>query len=432
MAVAIDDVEAHEPGTVEGNLEVPGAGEDQPGYSIALGGWALGADVAVEALELVAEGSAVARIPVDGERPDIAAARPGVPDSGRSGFRAAVGALDLPRTFVVEAAAALSDGARVPLWTLRGRRDPVLDPRPDGPRPLIVRGLGRTGSTWLTRLLGEHPEVVTYRPFAYEPRLLSYWIELLRALCDPREGLRVLRPSSTAGRWLLRGAAPPEPLPLEDVRVADALLDRGVRELAAFGRNRVDSFYEAVASERGKPLVAFAEKGAINDARFMPPARLAQELYPRAREILLVRDPRDMVCSMLAYDERRGGAGFGRDNRDDPDWLLWLAEVLTAMTETDVALGERSLLIRYEDLMADPETVMARAFAHAGVDSAPDAVRAALDAAAALPVPDRHRTAGTKDSSVGRWRREMPPDLRREVDAAFGEPMALHGYEQGP
>ena len=39
-----------------------------------------------------------------------------------------------------------------------------------------------------------------------------------------------------------------------------------------------------------------------------------RQLYPRAREIFLVRDPRDTLASMLAFNARRGFVDFGRDS----------------------------------------------------------------------------------------------------------------------
>ena len=37
------------------------------------------------------------------------------------------------------------------------------------------------------------------------------------------------------------------------------------------------------------------------------------ELYPDGREIFLVRDFRDMLCSIRAFNEKRGSAAFGLD-----------------------------------------------------------------------------------------------------------------------
>ena len=38
-----------------------------------------------------------------------------------------------------------------------------------------------------------------------------------------------------------------------------------------------------------------------------------RELYPAARELFLVRDFRDMIASMQAYNARKGFGDFGRE-----------------------------------------------------------------------------------------------------------------------
>jgi hypothetical protein len=40
--------------------------------------------------------------------------------------------------------------------------------------------------------------------------------------------------------------------------------------------------------------------------------RIARDLYPRANEIFLVRDFRDLICLVLAFNEKRGTVEFGR------------------------------------------------------------------------------------------------------------------------
>jgi hypothetical protein len=106
----------------------------------------------------------------------------------------------------------------------------------------MIRCLGRTGSTWLMRLLGQHPEVLVYRPFEYEPRLVSYWIEVLRRLGHPRAGLAALRPSGSEALWWLGQGSQPDPLPACEVRRRRGLEARGtaaVRGAVAISSVRV-------------------------------------------------------------------------------------------------------------------------------------------------------------------------------------------------
>ncbi len=155
-AVVVDEVRPHAEATSEACLESPVTGGAQPGFAIALAGWALGLGAAIRTIEVVAEGSVHARVPVDGARPDVGSAHPGIPHADRSGFRGAIGALDLPQRFELILEAVVEDGTRSPLWTVRGRREPVLEPRAHGLRPIVIRFTGRTGSTFLTRLLDQH------------------------------------------------------------------------------------------------------------------------------------------------------------------------------------------------------------------------------------------------------------------------------------
>jgi hypothetical protein len=40
----------------------------------------------------------------------------------------------------------------------------------------------------------------------------------------------------------------------------------------------------------------------------------------------------------------------------------------------------------------------------------------------------RHRTSAGAAGSIGRWKKELGPDLERACEEAFGEALALFGY----
>jgi hypothetical protein len=88
-------------------------------------------------------------------------------------------------------------------------------------------------------------------------------------------------------------------------------------------------------------------------------------------------------------------------------------------------------LVRYEDLIADPEPVLRSVLRYAGIDASAEQVAATL-ARAAEPAPgmETHRTAGPGDASVGRWRRELEPDLQELCAEVFAESLAEFGYER--
>src|SRR5262249_17819616 len=118
------------------------------------------------------------------------------------GFQALVNGLLLPVEFELEVAARTGGGERLPIAAVRGRRTRLPAPAGDGPCPLIVTTLGRTGSMLLLRLREAHPEVLVLRPHRYEQRVAGYWVGVLLALTDPSSYMRQLAPAGSLDRSL--------------------------------------------------------------------------------------------------------------------------------------------------------------------------------------------------------------------------------------
>jgi hypothetical protein len=202
-----------------------------------------------------------------------------------------------------------------------------------------------------------------------------------------------------------------------------------VRELAAFCQRSIDGWYLATAAAQGEPeagLVYFAEK-------HFPDAypRLLRELYPGARELFLVRDFRDMLASMQAYNARKGAGDFGRDKAgSDTAWLAELHRGVVALRDAWRERGEPGSLMRYEDLVRDPASTLSPLLAALGLDAAPATVRR-LIAAADTPALQGHGTTSSPAASIGRWRHDLSPALRSAVEETFGELLQEFGYASG-
>ncbi len=84
-------------------------------------------------------------------------------------------------------------------------------------------------------------------------------------------------------------------------------------------QDSIEDWYTTLARNQSQDApVYFAEKHMWPN--FLPV--LTWELYPQAKEIFLVRDFRDMVCSILAFDRKRGYPGFGRpEGKSDTDYV---------------------------------------------------------------------------------------------------------------
>ena len=157
--------------------------------------------------------------------------------------------------------------------------------------------------------------------------------------------------------------------------------------------------------------------------------REALEAYPQAQAVHAVRDGRDVVCSLL----ERGWLNAGKDGGDDarlpygaqprfwvePERREEFSEVsdarrcawawrryVEAVRSTDA--GERLLEIRYENL-----------------SSSADALAGFLGANAT----SAHRAIDNfRDTSIGRWEKELTPEQLADVEAEAGPLLAELGY----
>ena len=409
-------------------LDAPRAGLAAESYALDLRGWAAGAEAPAAHVRLVRGGRLIRRLPVGVERPDVADAHPGVRAAVSSGFFGTLSALALSPSFELELEVELQDGGRVPLATVRGRRAPLVSGFEPRLRPLVLTTLGRTGSTAVVRMLAAHPDVVAYRPFEFEPRVATYWMGVFRALSDPASYRRQLAPTGTVdGDWWL-GTEPPLPRPARDPHLEPWLDVTAVAELARLAQGRIDGLYGQVAAAQSRPDASwFVEKYRADEV-----AELVLELYPAAREVMLVRDFRDMVASMFSYNEKRGRPGFRRgEASSDSDYVLTrVGPQVTAMVDAWRRRAELSHLLRYEDLVLRPEETVRTLVAHLGLDPSDAAVEPMV---ASLAGRDRgsegHRTIADPADSVGRWRRDLSREVMDACEAALGPSLEAFGYE---
>jgi len=425
--VTLDSVEVNE-GESDyvhgGNLDSPHTGFTSDSYGLTLEGWLLSKRLAVEHVEVLYEERPVACVPLDGERADIAAAFPEVEGSERSGYRVKIGGLKLSPRFEIVLRAKLEDGTRLPLARLRGRRRPLAVPGgEDLIQPLMVNTVGRSGSTLLVSLLNSHPEVVAFSPFIKDARVSTYWASVLQDLAEPSSFLTAFDPPDLEkAHWWLDG----ESAELGDPEVEHWLGNEAVDLLAGNCRAQIEAFYSRLAGAEGARF--FVEKYLPHQ---VVPDLLA-EVYPGAREIILVRDFRDQLCSVIAFNRKRGWSDFGyTEGGDDAEY------VRTMMRPSLVTLAERlrsaetgPRLVRYEDLVLDPEPTLTELFEDLGLPCDPElvseTVRLAQESTAEM---HHHRTTSDPAASIGRWREDLPEEVAAVCGEELGDLLHEFGYE---
>jgi hypothetical protein len=157
----------------------------------------------------------------------------------------------------------------------------------------------------------------------------------------------------------------------------------------------------------------------------------ALQAYPRATAVHVIRDGRDVVCSLL----ERGWLRTDRVEQDDAQqpygaharfWVeperrteferasearraawAWRRYVTAAQ-----AVPERTVQLRYEALVTDP-------------DGEANRLAGALDSD---PAPLRRAFAEVQDRSVGRWKRDLTPEQLADVEGEAGGLLAELGY----
>jgi hypothetical protein len=412
-----------------GRLELPTAGTTSDIYSFDVTGWALGKSAPVASIEVLHEGRPVLELPVSVDRPDVAAAFPGVDGGERAGFWGSVGALSVRREFDVLVQAKLESGQRELLGSVRGEREELRSDYEPLVQPLMVTTLARTGSTWLNHVLSCHPQIVAFGPFKHETRVATYWATVLQELSQPNSYLAQFDPRDlNVRRWWL-GDAGVETRVMREPGLGAWLGLARVRSLAATCQAQIDAFY-AEHGAAGDLVEYFVEKCPP----WQVPLDLLHELYPKAREIILVRDFRDMFCSIRSYNEKRGIAGFQRGGAEtDAEYIALrvrrFAEALLRRWRSREGLAK---LLRYEDMILEPTRTLTELTEYLELESAPETIDEVLDRAARQATrADVHRTTPDANSSIGRWRRDLSPELV-EVCAEVLDPLLDEfGYETG-
>jgi sulfotransferase family protein len=220
-------------------------------------------------------------------------------------------------------------------------------------------------------------------------------------------------------------------------RIQDPLIEQflgreSVEAIAALSQSRIEGFYRQVAATQGqeKPTY-FAEK--LTTDPFVP--ALIEELYPSGREIILVRDLRDLVCSVFSYNAKRQRVAFGRQYAsDDKSYIQRLRQDALDLLRNWKSRAAQTFLLRYEDLVLRPDEVIESILEYLGLDLDAATIQRMLRGAqeSKIDAQRQHQTSSDPVSSIGRWRRDMDHSLCSACSESFDDILSEFGYEVRP
>jgi Sulfotransferase family len=425
------EIEAPAAGLLGAHIDHPVPGTTLKSFAVEVRGWAIGADAPVAAIEVSLGARKTTLTATTGEpRPDVAGEFPDVPHAQSSGFRTLVGLLENRATFGLEVHARLSDGTRARIGRIEGKRRRISSGFISAIQPLMLNTIGRSGSTWLAWVLSCHPEVVGYRPMQFETRVATYWTSVFQGLVQPRSYLSQLVTTDLESdrRWWLGDGAKNTP------KIADPLLEGwlggdAVEQVAVMCQSRIDAFFQQLSVDHGKPGARFFLEKFLLEPVVLD---LLAELYGETREIILVRDFRDVASSVLAFNRKRGFQAFGREHVDsDAEYIrsVALKQALGVLRRWEER-KDHAHLVRYEDLLTEPEATLKTVFDFVGVDPSPDVVRQTLERARNdAPSMDHHRTAADPAATIGRWREDLSDELITACTESLDPVLEAFGYE---
>lgn len=324
----------------------------------------------------------------------------------------------------------------------RGVRRPILEGRPT---VFFVVGHGKSGTTWVARILGSHPEVLCL----WEGRLFGReWhrpdLGEVEAQVPPRTLSGAIAASRDLRLWAERSVW---------AKKGDA-----DEHLANLTRLALDYFLDQRLRRTGKKIVG-------DKTPFLPGARTVAEihdLYPEARVIHVIRDGRDAEVSWMHHRwnrsrekggiqvlkpgeaERReaylkdpaGGTGLFDGAELRARAAQWRQTVGEAREQGPKLFGGNYAEVRYEDLLEDAPAEAAGLFRLLGAGAGDALVRRCVEEASFERLSGGRRAGDEDPASLlrkgvsGDWRYAFTEEDRRVFKEEAGDLLVELGYEK--
>jgi hypothetical protein len=277
--------------------------------------------------------------------------------------------------------------------------------RGDRQQPVFIVGFARSGTTLLAGMLGAHSRMIC-----------GHETEFFTRLSSANRGNRLCRAADwpdEAANYLF-SIVHEKPIPDYYGITRD--------EILAFLRGRKRSLSAILESLTETNMTRYGKKRWVEKTpTHLACTREIRRLYPDAPIIRIIRDPRDVALSVL-------NVPWGPSSFVDAV-LLWQSfdECSARFFETD----ERSLTVRFEDLILDPECELRKVCRFIGEEFEPAMMDTSRSINHVNPtrISWKQKAGGAVDASrVGVWRRETTTQQQARAEAIVGDRLMAYGY----
>lgn len=279
---------------------------------------------------------------------------------------------------------------------------------PDDITLFFAGGQGKSGTTWVQLLLDAHPEISCGGEAHFfdmlAPAMQQAFLRYRHQLDDNNKLFHELPgfalPEQPHAFAALRGA------------VVTALLEQA----------------------RGQEPRALGERTPANVEHM----DLIWEIFPQARFIHVMRDPRDVAVSLWHHGKRIQEGGFAKQYGTIDKLAVHLCKSWASwMQRCEKLSAERPgqyLEVRYEDLLASGPVALSRMLEFLSIEPDPEAVTRCLKAASFEKLSGG-RGHGEEDTSShfrkgvsGDWHNHLKPETAHEIRALAAPQLERLGY----
>lgn len=275
--------------------------------------------------------------------------------------------------------------------------------QPGGPAQSVglLNAMGRSGTTALMQALRCHPQVVIPDAYPYENLICQQWEAIAQTLTKPRGA------NAPPEDRVIKGMNPFYLRQFDPQQDMDKIRSDMCRSTVDFCRDQVLQYYGSIPGPSGPRTIIEKRAGKLRNVDF-------GLLFPDFRQVSLLRDFRDIMASIIMFDEKRGFYGFGR--KDGEALVPYTQRMADSTFARVVELAKpdlkRGAYMRFDELLRADEEAIRRVLKGFDLDATDASVQQIRDGLAQRhDYSSAHKTTKESESRQDKRARAFGKDL---------------------